>query len=142
MKKRQYVNYGFIDVQRTISSNTHKISSIDYSLKNINKCIDMFDNIDIKSLTMANKNKEKDDFIFDSMDEDVPNKRCYDAVWFFSANTLKNYNLNEGDMFKIKIRDIYYEAGFKINDQDSDPATEDYLYGICNFNVNYDERIE
>ena len=141
--KRRYINNGFIDIQHTISSNTHKISFIDHHLKNVNKRIDIFDNIDIKSLTVANKNKERDDFIFDSMDEDIPNKRCYDIVWFFSANTLKNYNLNEGDMFTIKIRDIYYEAGFKINDQDSDPVSEDrLLYGIHNFNMNYDERIE
>ncbi len=142
--KRQYINNNFIDDQRIISSTRHKISFIDHRLKNVSKRIDIFDNIDIKNITMANKNKERDDFIFDSMDdEDVPNKRCYDIVWFFSANTLKNYNLNEGNMFKIKIRDIYYEADFKINDQDSDPVSEDrLLYGIHNFNMNYDERIE
>lgn len=137
---KQYVNTSFIDNQRTISSITHKIAILDILTIKKSK-INVFDNIDIKNLTIANKNKERDDFIFDSMDEDAPNKRCYDAVWFFSANTLKDFNLNEGDMFKIKMRDTYYEADFKINDQDSNPATEDRMYGIHNFNLNYDEMV-
>ena len=139
--KRQYTNDNFIDNLRTISSNTHKISFIDHRLKNISSRVNKFDKYDIRSLTVANQNKEKDDFIFNSMDEDVPNKRCYDIVWFFSANTLKTYNLSEGNIFIMRIRDIYYEADFVTNDCDADLVVEDHMYGIHNFNVNYDERI-
>ena len=139
--RRRYTNDNFIDNLRTISSNTHKISFIDHRLKNISSRVNKFDKYDIRSLTVANQNKEKDDFIFDSMDEDVPNKRCYDVVWFFSANTLKTYNLSEGNIFTIRIRDIYYEADFVTNDHDADLVVEDHMYGIHNFNVNYDERI-